>query len=282
MCVFLLVEFGFDRGWLIKMLGTNWRVLALSCLSSVYGNDQAEGFLNLEPQTEHEYMENKSNSFPAFAPKRALFPRSWFFFSSFFPSFSTILIYLLTLQTVPVIFSPPRFLHWFSVQLILNQLVLVDLVTTWNLEHFAAHRPGLRIRDHVDGNGGQEKEQQVPGCCNARARPPGGNNRHAAERDGARCPGHRQGNACINTSAATIRAKALGSPVIKPPSPLLENGILPVWQKLVWNYWLEQGCNVFDLLMCVWAEANVKQHSSCTATYFRVQNILCTSSSNCC
>lgn len=34
-------------------------------------------------------------------------------------------------------------------------------------------------------------------------------------------------------------------------APLLENGILPVWQKLVWNYWLEQGCNVFDLLMCV-------------------------------
>lgn len=143
-----------------------------------------------------------------------------FFFLLFFPSFSTILIYLLTLQTVPVIFFTPRFLHWFSVQLILNQLVLVDLVKTWNLEHFAAHRPGLRIRDHVDGNGGQEKEQQVPGCCNARARPPGGNNWHAAERDGARCPGHRQGNACINTSAATIRAKALGSPVIKPPLPI--------------------------------------------------------------
>lgn len=57
----------------------------------------------------------------------------------------------------------------------------------------------------------------MPGCCNDRAWPPGGNKRHAAERDGARCPGHRQGNACINTSAATVRAKALGSPVIKPP-----------------------------------------------------------------
>lgn len=87
------------------MLGTNWRVLALSCLSSVYGNDQAEGFLNLEPQTEHEYMENKSNSFPALAPKRTLFPCSWFFFL-LFSSFSAFLIYLLTLQTVPVIFSP--------------------------------------------------------------------------------------------------------------------------------------------------------------------------------
>lgn len=79
------------------MLGTNWRVLALSCLSSVYGNDQAEGFLNLEPQTEHEYMENKSNSFPAFAPKRALFPRSWFFFPPFFP----LILYHFNLFTDP-------------------------------------------------------------------------------------------------------------------------------------------------------------------------------------
>lgn len=85
------------------------------------------------------------------------------------------------------------------------------------MEHFAAHHPGLRIRNHVDGNGGQEKEQQVPGCRNARAWPPGGNERHAAERDGASCPGHRQGNAGINTSAASVRAKALESPVIKPP-----------------------------------------------------------------
>lgn len=38
----------------------DWRVLALSCLSSVYGNGQAKGILNLEPQTAHEYMENKS------------------------------------------------------------------------------------------------------------------------------------------------------------------------------------------------------------------------------
>lgn len=42
------------------MQSIDWRVLALSCLSSVYGNGQAEGILNLEPQTEHEYMENKS------------------------------------------------------------------------------------------------------------------------------------------------------------------------------------------------------------------------------
>lgn len=52
--------FFFDTGFLIKMHSINWRVLALSCLSSVYGNDQAEGICNLEPQTEHEYMENKS------------------------------------------------------------------------------------------------------------------------------------------------------------------------------------------------------------------------------
>lgn len=77
------------------MLSTNWRVLALSCLSPVYGNDQAEGILNLEPQTEHEYMENKSNSLPALAPKRTFFPLSWLFFSFF------IILYHFNLFTDP-------------------------------------------------------------------------------------------------------------------------------------------------------------------------------------
>lgn len=148
-----------------------------------------------------------------------------------------------------VIFFTPCFRHWFSVKLILNQLLLVDLATTWNLQHFAARRPGLWIRDHVHGNWGQEKEQQVPWCCNAHAWPPGGNNRHAAECDGARCPGHRQGNTCINTSVATIPAEALGSPVIKPPLPVAEEwNITRVYQKLMWNYLTQQGYYVLDLL----------------------------------
>lgn len=38
---------------------SDWQVLALSCLSSVYGNGKAEGILSLELHTGHEYMERK-------------------------------------------------------------------------------------------------------------------------------------------------------------------------------------------------------------------------------
>lgn len=158
---------------------------------------------------------------------------------------------------------------------------------TRNLEHFAAHHAGLRIRNHVDGNGGQEKEQQVPGCCNARAWPPGGNKRHAAERHGASCTGHRQGNACINTSAATVRAKALGSPLIKPPLAVTGEcrnaRVAEITVKLLllllscYCYYNDYSRDITCLTCwCVAAEANAKLLSGDTPTHFRVLSILCT------
>uniref|UniRef100_A0A8D0CM80 Kinesin-like protein KIF14 n=1 Tax=Sander lucioperca TaxID=283035 RepID=A0A8D0CM80_SANLU len=57
-----------DRGQLIK-----------SCLSSVYGNGKAEGILNLEPQTEHEYMENKYKFLTSLSALTHNFPFSLFY-----------------------------------------------------------------------------------------------------------------------------------------------------------------------------------------------------------
>ncbi len=142
-------------------------------------------------------------------------------------------------------------LHWFTVTSILIQPVCADLMLTEN-ENLFPH-PGLWIWDNINGDGGTEEKQSMPGCSIACTWPPGGNDRHAAECCGAGCPGHRQGNTTINTAAATISVKALGSSVIKPPPhntgewkiscvhlrarKILRGGELLSWIR-IWHVWL--------------------------------------------
>lgn len=107
-------------------------------------------------------------------------------------------------------------LHWFTVKSILIQpvcLCWLDVGWKWKF----SPQTGLWIWDHINGDGGTEEEQSVPGCSIACTWPPGGNDRHAAECYGAGCSGHRQGNTTINTTEATTAVKTLGSTVIKPP-----------------------------------------------------------------
>lgn len=106
-------------------------------------------------------------------------------------------------------------LHWITVTSILIQPVCADCRT--ENENFLPYFLGLWIWDHINGDGGTEEEQSMPGCSIACAWPPCGNDGYATECRGGGCPGHRQGNATINTTAAAISVKALESTVIKPP-----------------------------------------------------------------
>lgn len=93
------------------MQSVDWRVLALSCLSCVYGNGQAGGILNLEPQTEHEYMEGESK-IPhqlQYLNINIVSPLSLQIFT-----FSTILIYLLTLQSMSTVLLARS--YWFNIK----------------------------------------------------------------------------------------------------------------------------------------------------------------------
>lgn len=152
-------------------------------------------FSTLSPKQNMNIWKINLNSLPASAPKHTIvLSHSWFFI------FSSILIYLLTLQTVSTILLACS--HWFTAKSIL----IPPACWKWKF----SLNPGMWIWDYINGNRGKEEEQSVPECCIACTWPPGGNDRHAAEYYGAWCPGHRQGNTTINTTAATINVKALG------------------------------------------------------------------------
>lgn len=99
---------------------------------------------------------------------------------------------------------------------------------------------GMWIWDFINGDRGTEEEQSVPGCGVTCTQPPGSSDRHAAECDGAWCPGHRQGNITIIRAAATIPVKALGFTVIS--STLHDTGewnitCVDLWARMmVWRW----------------------------------------------
>lgn len=72
----------------------------------------------------------------------------------------------------------------------------------------------------------------MPGRRITRTQPPGGNDRRAAERHGAGRPGHGQGNAAINTTAASRPCQSSAACRNQAPAPQYsENGILAVWMR---------------------------------------------------